>query len=136
MPVFYEAALRSEALHALQHTTLLLAAALFWWALLYGCHGRMAYGMSVGYLFTTAIHTGLLGALLTFAGRAWYPTYKERGASMGAYRARGSADRGLVMWVPGGILFTLAGLGLFAAWLREAERRVERGVSAPWPTRG
>lgn len=31
---------------------------------------------------------------------------------------------GLVMWVPAGVLFTLVALGLFAAWLGEAGRRV------------
>ena len=29
------------------------------------------------------------------------------------------------MWVPGGIVFTLVALALFAAWLGEAERRVQ-----------
>ena len=28
------------------------------------------------------------------------------------------------MWVPAGVVFILLGLGLFAAWLGEAERRV------------
>jgi hypothetical protein len=28
------------------------------------------------------------------------------------------------MWVPAGVLFIVLGLGLFAAWLGEAERRV------------
>ncbi|HSK75717.1 MAG TPA: cytochrome c oxidase assembly protein [Thermoanaerobaculia bacterium] len=31
---------------------------------------------------------------------------------------------GLIMWVPAGVVFILLGLGLFAAWLGEAERRV------------
>ena len=35
----------------------------------------MSYGAAVLYLFTTAIHTGLLVVLLTFAGRPWYPDY-------------------------------------------------------------
>jgi cytochrome c oxidase assembly factor CtaG len=30
---------------------------------------------------------------------------------------------GLVMWIPAGILLTLVGIALFAAWLGEAERR-------------
>lgn len=131
MPVFYEAALRSEGLHALQHTTLLLAAALFWWALLCGRHGRMGYGMSVVYLFTTAIHTGFLGALLTFAGRPWYPTYEERASPWGLTALADQQIGGLVMWVPGGVLFMLAGLGLFAAWLREAERLAQSVTSIP-----
>jgi len=29
------------------------------------------------------------------------------------------------MWIPAGILMTVLGVGLFAAWLGEAERRVK-----------
>ena len=30
---------------------------------------------------------------------------------------------GLLMWIPAGLVMTLLGLALFAAWLGEAERR-------------
>ena len=29
-----------------------------------------------------------------------------------------------MMWIPAGVLFTIVGVALFAAWLGEAERRV------------
>ena len=31
---------------------------------------------------------------------------------------------GLIMWIPAGVLMTILGVALFAAWLGEAERRV------------
>jgi cytochrome c oxidase assembly factor CtaG len=33
---------------------------------------------------------------------------------------------GLIMWVPACTVYVVAGLALFAAWLRESERRVLR----------
>jgi len=34
-------------------------------------HRLTGYGMAVLYMFTIALHSGLLGALITFARRAW-----------------------------------------------------------------
>ena len=53
------------------------SALLFWWALIHGHRGVTNYGVAVLYLFTTAIHSGLLGALLTFARTPWYPDYDD-----------------------------------------------------------
>lgn len=127
IPTLYEAALASETVHVVQHTSFFLAAAFFWWALIYGRCGRMGYGISVAYVFTTAMHTGLLGALITLASQIWYPAYEGRTAPWGLTALEDQQVAGLVMWVPGGIVFTLVALALFAAWLGEAERRVQLG---------
>jgi cytochrome c oxidase assembly factor CtaG len=33
---------------------------------------------------------------------------------------------GLIMWIPAGIVYIVAGLALFAGWMRESELRVQR----------
>lgn len=126
IPTLYEAALASEVVHAFQHASFFAVAALFWWALIYGRYGRMGYGISVAYVFTTAMHTGLLGALITFASQVWYHTYEGRTVLLGLTPVEDQQIAGLLMWVPGGVLFTLIGLALFAAWLGEAEARAVR----------
>src|SRR5690606_25921048 len=75
VPVFFEAALHNQPLHALQHLMFFWTAALFWWALVHGRYGRLGYGVSVVFVFITAVHQSVLGALLTFAPAAWYSTY-------------------------------------------------------------
>lgn len=129
-PPLFEAALRNEAVHALQHATFFGSAALFYWALLHGRYGRAGYGVGVLYAFVTAVHTGVLGALLTFARGAWYPLYTERAGLAGADALEDQGLAGLMMWVPAGLGLTLLGLALLAAWLSEAERR-----QAHFPTR-
>ena len=123
IPVLFEAALTTEAVHALQHASFFAVAMLFWWALIYGRYGRMGYGIAVAYVFTTALHTGLLGALITFAGQVWYLTYEGRTVLWGLTALEDQQIGGLIMWVPGGVVFTLVGLALFAAWLGEVEAR-------------
>ncbi|HYX23881.1 MAG TPA: cytochrome c oxidase assembly protein, partial [Thermoanaerobaculia bacterium] len=81
-------------------------------------------GAAVLYVFTTSLHSGVLGALLTFAPRLWYPIYEARTAAWGLSALEDQQLAGLIMWVPAGVLFIVLGLALFAAWLGEAERRV------------
>lgn len=114
VPLLYDAAVRNEGIHAVQHAMFVGTSTLFWWGLLYGRYGRAGYGAAVFYVFTTVVHTGLLGAMLTFAGAPLYASYP---ALEDQQRA------GLLMWIPAGIVLTLLGIGLFAAWVGESERR-------------
>lgn len=123
IPRFFEAALQNEAIHALQHMMFFWTATLFWWALMHGRYGRLGYGVSVAFVFATAVHSSLLGALLTFAPTSWYPTYRVTAPAVGVDVVADQQLAGLLMWVPSGVVLMLAGLGLFGAWLGEAERR-------------
>jgi putative membrane protein len=82
------------------------------------------YGASVAYIFTTAVHSGALGALLTFADTVWYPIYSGRTEAWGLSPLEDQQLGGLIMWVPAGMVYVVIGLWLFAKWLQESERRV------------
>jgi putative membrane protein len=127
LPVLYDLAVENEGLHAVQHATFVGTSALFWWGLLYGRYGRAGYGAAVFYVFTTVVHTGILGAAVTFAGVPLYPVYAAPAAARGVDLLSDQQLAGLLMWVPAGIVLTLLGVALFAAWLGEAERRSIRG---------
>ena len=136
IPALYDAAVGHEGVHAMQHAMFVGTSALFWWGLVYGRYGRAGYGAAVFYVFTTVVHTGLLGAMLTFAGVPLYPAYLEPALTRGIDPLQDQQVAGLVMWIPAGIILTLLGIGLFGAWLGEAERRALRmtpqaGRSAP-----
>jgi cytochrome c oxidase assembly factor CtaG len=67
--------------------------------------------------------------LLALSEVPWFPLYIDR--------ARGVTDPlvdqqlgGFLMWVPSGIVMTVFGLALFAAWLGEGERRRKKGWSS------
>jgi putative membrane protein len=124
LPTLYQATLRSEPIHALQHISFLGTAGLFWWTLIHGRFGRMGYGAGVLYVFVTSIHSGALGALLTFSPNIWYPIYQQTTAAWGLDAIEDQQLAGLIMWVPAGLILVVLGLALFSAWLAEAERRV------------
>jgi putative membrane protein len=126
LPALYDAAAGNEAIHALQHASFVSTAAFFWWGMLYGRYGRVGYGAAVFYVFTTAVHTGALGAFLTFARSPIYPFYAAPAIAHGVDQLADQQLAGLVMWIPAGFVLTVLGIALFAAWLGESERRSQR----------
>src|SRR4029079_7567931 len=134
IPAWFDAALKSEALHALQHTCFFLSALLFWWALFERRAAAARYGMSVFYLFTTGVHSSLLGALLTFSATPWYASYGELTQAWHLSALEDQQLGGLIMWIPGGLVYLGAVLALMAAWLQAGERedRLSRGKLQDW----
>jgi putative membrane protein len=120
VPALFQATLRSEWVHTAQHLSFFLSALLFWWALFHN-KGRAGYGAAVFYLFTTAIHTGILGALLTFAPVVIYPAYSATTRVWGLTALEDQQIGGLIMWVPAGVVYVTAALVLFSAWLRQSD---------------
>jgi len=129
VPSLFDLTNRNEFVHALQHICFLFSALLFWWAVIHGPQRAMGYGLAVLYMFTTAVHSGLLGAMLTFAERLWYPTYQHTTQSWGLTPVEDQELGGLIMWVPAGLVYVFAGLALFVGWLRESEIRAQRNES-------
>jgi cytochrome c oxidase assembly factor CtaG len=117
IPALFEACLRNELIHGVQHATFFFTAVLFWWALLQGMHGRYGYGVATVFVFATAMHTGALGALITFARSPWYP-----GQTHGADPLWDQQLAGFIMWIVAGMWLTGLGLALFVAWLGHASR--------------
>jgi putative membrane protein len=122
-PSLFQASLVYPAVHALQHASFLGSALLFWSSLMAG-RAPLHAGAAVLYLLATAIHTGVLGALLTFSSMAWYPGYEASAPHWGLSALEDQQLGGLIMWIPAGLVFVAAGLAMAAATLGMA-----------WPSR-
>jgi putative membrane protein len=127
-PALYQATLDSDLVHTLQHASFLGTALLFWWAVLRRHEGRVGRPAAALYLFTTSVHTSLLGALLAFSTTLWYPLYRSSTAGWGLTPLEDQQLAGLIMWVPAGLAYVIATLCITASWLGDTERRVERAV--------
>ncbi len=130
MPALYDAALEHESVHIVQHICFFGTATLFWWGIAHGRYGRVGYGAAVVYVFATAIHSGVLGALLTFSPHPWYQPYVVSHHS-GPRALEDQQLAGLLMWIPAGITFIAGGLILFAAWLRESDKHTRYRAALP-----
>ncbi|MET3918482.1 putative membrane protein [Variovorax sp. OAS795] len=117
LPPFFEAALQSPGVHTLQHASFLVTALLFWWPPLGGA-SRAGHGSSMLYLFTTMVHTGALGALLTFSTVPWYPAYGASTPALGFDLLEDQRLGGLIMWVPAGLAYLVVALAAAARLLQ------------------
>ncbi|HEX2172491.1 MAG TPA: cytochrome c oxidase assembly protein, partial [Dehalococcoidia bacterium] len=118
LPAWYQAALRDEAVHALEHLTFAGTAILFWWAVLpAGRRFRLSPGAGGLYLFAAAMQGTALGALMTFAARPWYPDYAPSAPAWGLTPVEDQQLAGLVMWIPAAVVYVIAAAGLIVVWL-------------------
>lgn len=120
IPLLFQATLHNDFVHALQHISFLGSGILFWWSITHGIR-RAARGMAIVYLFTTVVHTGVLGALLAFAHTPWYPEYAMTAARWGFTPMGDQQLAGLVMWVPASAVYLIAALAIMRAWLSDSE---------------
>jgi len=131
IPGWYGAALRNDSVHAAEHLSFLGTGFLFWWVVLRpDGHERLNPAVSVLYLFSAALPGGLLGALLTFAGRPLYPSQSASAALWGLTPLEDQQLAGLIMWMPGGLVYFGAAAAFFLAWLHGEELRSYRRPAA------
>jgi cytochrome c oxidase assembly factor CtaG len=116
VPALFDATVTDIAMHRLQHLSFLLTALLFWWALLHRAHPAGA----AAHLFATMVHTGILGAVLCFAPRVLFRHQTAQAGLWGLTPLEDQQLAGLVMWVPGGIVYAGAALGFVALWVRRS----------------
>jgi putative membrane protein len=126
IPAAFSAAVETEWVHALQHVSFLGSAVLFWWAVFEGPNRKIGYGLAVLSVFTTALHSGVLGAMLTFASSPWYRPYLVSPFAWNITPLQDQQLGGLIMWIPASLVYVIAGLALFAGWLRESEDRAQK----------
>lgn len=124
-PRLFVVAIESDWVHAVQHISFLGTALLFWWTLFHKHAGRLGYGGAILYVFTTAIHSSVLGALLTFAPRVWYGPYAQTAPLWGMSGLEDQQVGGLIMWIPAGTLLTFVALALLAKWMSHSQRQWE-----------
>lgn len=122
LPALYEAALRSRAVHDLEHGVFLLTAFLFWRVLLDPLR-RLRLNGAAGalYLFTACLQAGALGIYMTLSPRVWYPSYAATAPAWGLTPLEDQQAAGLIMWAVGGTIYAIAAAIVFGAWLRQSE---------------
>ena len=122
VPWLFDQTLRSDWIHAAQHTTFLMTALIFWWPVV-NRTPALGYGGGLVYIFTTILHTSVLGALLTFAPRPWYSSYVMTAPAWHLTALEDQQIGGLIMWIPAGMLLLIVALVLLVKWIQESQSR-------------
>jgi cytochrome c oxidase assembly factor CtaG len=110
-PVLYVLALENLWWHLFEHLCFLVSAGVFWWSVLRSQHNNTPPALLA--LLVTLMHTGFLGALLTFSESSWYGESRLLQHQQLA---------GLLMWVLGGVPYVTAAFYLGWRWFNRAEK--------------
>ncbi len=128
VPALYDAALRHEAVHVLEHVSFAAAGGLYWWHLLSPIRARARLGGlgPVAYMASTKLLVGLLGILLTFVPGALYAFYSEGSRFWGLSAPDDQSLAGLVMALEQSFTMGVALAVLFWRMLSESELEEQR----------
>ena len=127
VPGLHEAAVRHDAVHALQHACFVIAGVNAWLALLGPLPKPAWFGNAakLGYVLVMRLVGAVLGNALVFGGHAFYDVYAVGEARHAISPMADQNTAGAIMMVEGSIL-TIVLLGwLFLRTAREAEERQE-----------
>ena len=133
----YEAALRSSAWHAAEHSLFLGTALLFWLPVVGETPAprALSHGARLLYLALAMPAEGFLALALYSADRVLYPSYVGPGA-LTDQRAAAA-----LLWIAGDLVFVVALILVALAWKRDDEARQRRlegvdGRATPGAVRG
>jgi putative membrane protein len=139
LPVLYDAALRLEFVHALEHLTFFATALLLWTRVVYSPPWRSPLSElgKLAYLGSTMAVGWVLAIVLALASSPIYSAYAEEASRPGQISA--FTDQQLaagVMWVPGSISYTIAIIVIAYRWLEPGEPRRRPAAQAKTLPRG
>jgi putative membrane protein len=131
-PAFYNFALAHESVHAFQHLTFLASATIFWWPVFTPLEEqRMAMPLVLLYIFLACLADAVLGIILTFVPAGLYPMYLHQEDpwnilailrnNWGITPQLDQQLGGLVMWVPGSLIYLTVILGSILRWYNSPE---------------
>ena len=122
-PDLYDLALRERDIHIVEHVTFMAAAILMWWPILSPLPElpRAPYIGQMAYLFLIPTISAILGAFITFSSSVWYAWYAEAPRIWGVSAETDQEIGGLIMWVPGGVVFMTALIVVFLNWAYNSE---------------
>ena len=124
-PRLYNWALLDHSVHIVQHIMFMGAALLMWWPVVSPVPEleRIQTPVRMLYLFALGIPMSIVSAIITLAEQAMYPWYE---AAPRVFANLSAVDDqqlgGLIMWVPGMIVFWIAITVIFFRWSTREQR--------------
>jgi cytochrome c oxidase assembly factor CtaG len=122
-PALYNATLENQNIHILEHLTFIIFGLLNWWPIFSPSKDlpRLSIGGQTLYMFVSGMPIVLLGAGLTFASPLYAP-YIAAPRVWGISAATDQQLGGLIMWIPGNIIFIIIMSALFLRWMQNKEK--------------
>lgn len=134
IPALFNAALANEGLHIVEHLSLLAGGTIYWWPLLAPVPGSRIspVAVQIGYLFSSCFACTILGISITFARGLLYPAYAHFSGDLsplvrndwGISPALDQQIGGILMWVPGCLIYLTGIMATLARWYAAEQETV------------
>jgi putative membrane protein len=133
LPFFWEAALRHQVVHALEHVSFFTAGALMWAAVIEVLPGPEWFGTAakMGYVVVVRIVSTILGNVFVWAGTPFYGIYEDAHRPFGLSAEADQGIAGGIMMIEGSLVTIGVLAWLFLRLAQEGELRqelLERGL--------
>jgi cytochrome c oxidase assembly factor CtaG len=130
----YNAALENDLIHDLEHITFFGTAVLFWWHVIGAApniHRRLSRGVRIGYVLSVVPANALTGIAIAFATKPIYPHYTQVARPGRMTVMQDQMLSGILMWIPGSMMYIMAALVLVALILRGEDQTEAAPRPAP-----
>ena len=123
LPVFYNAAMANHNIHILEHLMFMAAAVLMWWPILSQLPElpRLSYPGQMLYCFLMIIPMSIVAVYISMAEQVLYPAYSSAPRISSLSPLDDQLLGGLIMWVPGGMIFIIIMTVIFFKWAARGE---------------
>jgi putative membrane protein len=124
LPQFYNWALESHDVHIVQHLMFIASALLVWWPVVDPVPElqRLTSPVRMLYLFALGVPMSVVSALITLSEDVLYAWYNDAPRIFDLSALDDQQVGGLIMWVPGMMVYWIAITILFFRWSRKEER--------------
>jgi putative membrane protein len=118
LPPLYNTAMEHHSVHIVQHLTFMTASVIMWWPFLSPLPElpRLAYPGQMLYCFLMVIPMSIIAIYIAMADHVLYPAYSIAPRLWGISPLSDQQIGGLIMWVPGGLLFYVVMTVVFFKW--------------------
>jgi putative membrane protein len=123
LPVFYNAAMANHNIHIVEHLMFMSAAVLMWWPITSQLPElpRLSYPGQMLYCFLMILPMSIIAIYISMAEQVLYPAYSVAPRISSLSPLDDQLLGGLIMWVPGGLLFMLIMTVVFFKWAARGE---------------
>ena len=118
LPPLYNTAMAYHPIHIVQHLTLMVASVLMWWPFLSPLPElpRLSYPGQMLYCFLMVIPMSIVSIYIAMADHVLYPAYSIAPRVWDITPLSDQQIGGLIMWIPGGLLFYVVMTVVFFKW--------------------
>jgi putative membrane protein len=118
LPPLYNTAMTYHPIHIVQHLTLMVASVLMWWPFLSPLPElpRLSYPGQMLYCFLMVIPMSIVSIYIAMADHVLYPAYSIAPRVWDITPLSDQQIGGLIMWIPGGLLFYVVMTVVFFKW--------------------